>query len=527
MRKRYFWLMVGSLVAILTVLWVNTISASTISDPDSILVGNAPSPTIDPTSARRSAVITAQVTDTMSIYLPLITKGSRPTLLGCVDFEDLPWGTVFTVPASFSDSGATVSVQPFMWATGTWTNEGFARIGNEGRAGGTLQEVEVNNVNLDFDFGGPLDVLSLRFGEYGGNLNLTVNGVFTNFNNFADLPGTLPPPLNAAVVNGLGNDTGILELSVSGGTITSFTIGGQELWLDDLCPYSLIDQGNVPAACEDGAFSTEEDFMMTEGEPFDGNPYVSDGDLLSFTGEVCARNADLLDIFYPNDDPPADLGLDAVDILNITNRLVAFSTELDDPNGTFTAGDLLLTNGAIIPNAAFVNPFDIKNDVGFDAVHFKGDSAQIEAFADYAFDLGPDGWGEGQLQQALNLFGIDIWFSIEGTHVIGDGSYVLDGDLLSATGVIVLDNAALLPPLVPAGIPIQGVDFGLDAVTGPQVHDQPGIRFSTELLYQGETNFTDGDVLLQGNGVDIADSTLYNPFVPAADFLGTDALYMP
>jgi hypothetical protein len=44
-------------------------------------------------------------------------------------------------------------------------------------------------------------------------------------------------------------------------------------------------------ACEGGAFSTEEDFMMTRGEPFDGNPYISDGDALSPNGEVCARNA--------------------------------------------------------------------------------------------------------------------------------------------------------------------------------------------------------------------------------------------
>ncbi len=75
--------------------------------------------------------------------------------------------------------------------------------------------------------------------------------------------------------------------------------------------YSLTD-------CEGGAFSTEEDFMMTEGEPADGNPYISDGDLLSFNGDVCARNVDLLSKFYAAAPPPADLGLDAADVLNIT-----------------------------------------------------------------------------------------------------------------------------------------------------------------------------------------------------------------
>ena len=55
-------------------------------------------------------------------------------------------------------------------------------------------------------------------------------------------------------------------------------------------------------ACEGGAFSTEEDFMMMRGEPFDGNPYISDGDLLSPGGDVCARNAELLQRFDVKDD---------------------------------------------------------------------------------------------------------------------------------------------------------------------------------------------------------------------------------
>ena len=92
-------------------------------------------------------------------------------------------------------------------------------------------------------------------------------------------------------------------------------------------------------ACDAGAFSTEEDFVMERGEPFDGNPYISDGDLLSTTGEVCARNADLLRVY----DVQPDLGLDAVDVIDVRDRVVAFSTELDSPRGNFGAGDVLFT----------------------------------------------------------------------------------------------------------------------------------------------------------------------------------------
>ncbi len=272
-------------------------------------------------------------------------------------------------------------------------------------------------------------------------------------------------------------------------------------------------------ACTDGGFSTEEDFMMIDGV------YVSDGDLLSFNGQVCARNADLLANFYPNSDLPADLGLDAVDILDIDNLLVAFSTELDDPGGNFTAGDLLLTNGAIIPNAAFVNSFDIKHDIGFDAVHFVGEVNNILDFADVALELGPDGWGGGRLQEELSNFDIDIWFSIEGTHPPGDVPDILDGDLLSATGTTVFSNGDLLPGDVPAGIPMRGVDFGLDAATTHRLPGQePFIQFSTEILYRGERSFNDGDVLLRGNGVITFNEDLIQPFQPAADFLGLDAL---
>ena len=88
-------------------------------------------------------------------------------------------------------------------------------------------------------------------------------------------------------------------------------------------------QDNPLAWCKRGCFSTEEDFMMRKGEPYDGNPYISDGDLLSFSGQVCARNADLLNAHYDGT-PPADLGLDAVDIVDPGVREVDLGERLHD-----------------------------------------------------------------------------------------------------------------------------------------------------------------------------------------------------
>jgi hypothetical protein len=92
--------------------------------------------------------------------------------------------------------------------------------------------VQVNNVNLSFDFAVPLRELTMNFGEYGGNLNIQINGVFRNFSNMAELDGTTIGGVGISVVNGMGNDAGLLELT---GRTTDFAIGGQELWIDDVC----------------------------------------------------------------------------------------------------------------------------------------------------------------------------------------------------------------------------------------------------------------------------------------------------
>ncbi len=311
-------------------------------------------------------------------------------------------------------------------------------------------------------------------------------------------------------------------------------LGGFFLVVIALLALSHVAQGQTTyplSNCLDGAFSTEEDFMMEQNEPYDGNPYISDGDLLSPSGRLCARNADLLRVFTPAGVGAIDLGLDAVDILDFDSRLVAFSTSLDDPWGKFTAGDLLFTNGGIIPNAALVYRFGISHDIGLDAVHFVGTEANIKAFAASTLDTPPEAWTNDHLQNELARYGIDIWFSIEGTQWSVTAAPILDGDLLSAMGGVVVPQANLLPNSVPAGLPQRGVDFGLDAVTARRLvgdaNLQTDIYFSTEILFRGEPPFTDGDVLRINNGVVIPNEVLIKPFYPKADFLGLDAFWAP
>ena len=151
----------------------------------------------------------------------------------CIGFESLNVGDTFHVGDAFDDAGVTMAVDSFQWSNGQSTSNGYAEVQNGGLAGGMSNELQVNNVNIVFKLGSPVHLMTLRFGEYGGNLNITINGDFHNFNDFSDINGAFIGGTQVMAINGFGNDTGALILS--GGPITDFVIGGQELWIDDVC----------------------------------------------------------------------------------------------------------------------------------------------------------------------------------------------------------------------------------------------------------------------------------------------------
>ena len=281
---------------------------------------------------------------------------------------------------------------------------------------------------------------------------------------------------------------------------------------------------NLPA-CKDLGFSTEEDFLTQGPAPADGNPIISDGDLLGPAHAVCARNAELLAFWKV----PMDLGLDAVDVVDVERNLVAFSTELDDPENRFTAGDLLATNGAAIPNKVLLTKFQISREMGLDGLQLIGSVSGIIGFLNRAAELSREAWlkDSGLLFTLLDTFKVDIWISTESTELRAAVFPILDGDLLSVgTGTIVVHQADLLPLAVPAGLPARGVDFGLDAVAASRNGDIRTIRFSTEILYRKEPSFTDGDVLKKGDGIAVLNDDLIRSFEPKARFLGLDALHV-
>lgn len=159
------------------------------------------------------------------VYIPFSARTSPP--MQHPSYPGLP-----VVGHSFSTSIGSVTMEEFEWGNGQAYNGGAAVIVSSGLAGGTLNEIEVNNINLQMQFPQAVNGLGLRFGEYGGNINFMLNGDFRNIANFATLNNQIVGGVHVSVVNGFGNDMGTIALS---GAIHNFMIGGQELWLDNIC----------------------------------------------------------------------------------------------------------------------------------------------------------------------------------------------------------------------------------------------------------------------------------------------------
>lgn len=146
-------------------------------------------------------------------------------------FDDLAAGSTYPYGTTFMTNGVRVGGEAFHYPWG-WTAGGHAAIDGKSRAGGSGHDVMANNIGLRFDFGAPVQGVRFRFGEYGGNVNLEINGDLAIVGDFWQLDGLQMGGATIRVINGNGSATGSVELF---GRIDTILIGGQELWLDDVC----------------------------------------------------------------------------------------------------------------------------------------------------------------------------------------------------------------------------------------------------------------------------------------------------
>ncbi len=159
---------------------------------------------------------------------------TQPPTGPCAAFEDLAPGTVYVLGDTFTTNGIDASVGEFF--VGGTPFDNFTEVATGGLAGGTGNELEVNNVTITFAMPASPAGWSVQFGEYGGEVNLAVNGANVGIDgpDFAHWTGQTLGPATVQASGGLDSADGVLELRGAG--ITDITIGGQELWIDNLCP---------------------------------------------------------------------------------------------------------------------------------------------------------------------------------------------------------------------------------------------------------------------------------------------------
>ncbi len=153
--------------------------------------------------------------------------------LRCATFDELTTGTRYVVGNRFGSS-LEFEMRSFTWTSGTITAAGYAEVSSALGAAGSGNELLVNNANVRLLLPSPSGVtrLTLRYGEYGGNVNFAVNGDLRNVENFALLDGATVGGARVSVTGGLGHDSGEIQIV---GAIASFAVGGQEFFVDDLC----------------------------------------------------------------------------------------------------------------------------------------------------------------------------------------------------------------------------------------------------------------------------------------------------
>ena len=173
--------------------------------------------------------------------------GRGDEALAWVGFEPpLAVGDQFGAPAghspgdyAFTDGGVDVYVDKFQFIGGG-TAFNVAEIDICPVAMGFNQSARPNNIALDFDFttlGGIVSRVDFKFADLGGLENLAVNGAL-----YVGDISSAPAALGGATVTvsssplgpPISGRRGLVSIK---GRIKTLRIGGQELWVDQMCAW--------------------------------------------------------------------------------------------------------------------------------------------------------------------------------------------------------------------------------------------------------------------------------------------------
>lgn len=159
----------------------------------------------------------------------------------CYEFSNLAAGTTYAVGDTLVTPAGTIALKGYSEG-GVIHTDGEARIQADNQAGGVANELVPSWINVQVTPDQPLDALRLRIHESYGHNNIEVNGDKREVGHLHHLGGTIignalitvtVPP--AATHDPFHNYTGELIVTPLTGSIDVFSIGGQELIIDDFC----------------------------------------------------------------------------------------------------------------------------------------------------------------------------------------------------------------------------------------------------------------------------------------------------
>lgn len=165
----------------------------------------------------------------------------------CIGFDGLTAGTTAGVGPLMSTPGGILSLQNFQDASGTWSSAGLATIVvSNFAAGSPSQEVHLDGINLAANASPVSMAAKFHYADFGGNVNLGINGVLANVDDFSDI-GVLTVfgyfqgmvgdvTVTVTRTDVMGFHFGTVKLEALAGTpISIWGAGGEDLIIDHFC----------------------------------------------------------------------------------------------------------------------------------------------------------------------------------------------------------------------------------------------------------------------------------------------------
>ena len=214
-------------------------------------------------------------------------------------WEDHALGSTFAVGDITTADGIEVFFDCFTVPGHMPTCTGEATVMPESPGCNYDHRLWLNNINARMELAGsigPQPDLKLLFGEYGGVINIEINGHYAIFDNFIDAHLAVLGGVKIEVVSGgFGADCGEVILR---GVTEKLVIGGQEFWIDaeplSNCTYDFEDLAAIVVGSPGDTFTTHGIDCLVRPLPLPDGTLFMDGQAVNdSTGLDCGSGQEL------------------------------------------------------------------------------------------------------------------------------------------------------------------------------------------------------------------------------------------